>query len=771
MFSYKHKGLSLSLILALQCPLFTVYAQTTKTRAPNTAGKSYSMENASQSQTTTKTTMALTGNVAPEACSQKIHKFSFTIANLQPGNADCKAAMSEIARDPARLNSTVVQTKCTINYYMTTCQGKASDFAALDEANKTKSASSSNSNGTGAMMAGAAALAALPAVKPVIDYVMDKKGSGAASDGIAGTTTNAATNSNGINQQSPQQMGDLKSSGVDTNKLAVTSENQWGSNNTMGSASTSTGGSATSSGGGNGFQQSDPSQMGNMQSGGVDTNKLGTTSDSQWSTNNPASAGSNASSNSAASGGSGGSGLHVPAGVTPDQVKQLESLTGNFNQQAYEEIRGATRILEQAAETVNRSDISGSINSLPESYEEASRSCGSAADRAETWCIEEKSPGVKTAMSALSAGLPMVQAAVGAHDQCSKANQMIDLVSKGVTLAQGTCAALKATCDMTCARVSKKITTIGNELLRASQQITQTAQQMAASEPLNPQPPQAISLVTQAGAKIKAFMAAEYKPENTDAVAARIAKCGAYTQTLVQTGAGLLSMMMANKTIKDCKEKTQASNNTDKCSQLIYQNTAECIAKNDLAKKCALAEFADTTECYCYKNPGVSTCSGLTIAGLNMDGGLQKMTNGNSATGSGAAGDLGGGLNLGSNNPIKNAARDPAAMGAGGSAGGGGFGGGVGGGSGTTPSAESGADGTAAAALSSGLEGIGGGFSLNRGNRSAVNEAKQALRDGRNQPGRRSIASENGVTGPVGKSLWEKVRQTYSTTSSTLIDQ
>lgn len=745
----------------------SVNAQTARkgtTASPN-AGKNYSMGGEASHQSATVNSMQLSGSNAPPACSQKAHDFGFTISQLAPGNDHCKAALVDISKDSAKFKSTATKTKCVINYYLNQCKGKTTD---LDPVATTANNKEGSSSGVGAAGMAAAAAALAPVAMPLINEYFDKKGSGAASDGQPGRDDSSKTSS------AQSDVGAPATSSVPKSE--------------------------------NGFQQAEPSQMGSMQASGVDAGRLSSTSETQWdsmnpnpmksprveaqTTNNPIGGSANGGAGAGSAGG--GNPLQLPDGLSPEMTKQLESMTGTYNQKAVQALGEAVNELSQAANGVGESAIISELQNIPKLYMEASQSCGTAAERANTWCIEERSPGIKSAMTALSAGLPVVQAAMGSSDTCSKANQLMDVLSKGITLAQGTCAALKATCDITCARVQKNIQELGTKLDTLAQGIIAKGELIEGScytppgdtNPFCATASRSIAIARTARVGIKEFATLDFTPKQPEAVAARVAKCGAYTETIVKTGLGLMSMAMSNKALKDCKEKTKAAASTDKCSQIEFSGTQECLCKRadmqgtaacgtaNLDVKCAMEQYAATTECYCHKNPGVASCSGQSIAGLNMNGGQQKMTNG-SGTDSTNGSLTGGGPSFGLDNPASKFAGKPSSSVGGDSSGGGGSGGALpvgGGGSGGMPSSDV-SEKAKEGGLTAALQSFAGGFGFGNRDKKSVEAAKQALKNQRQQNANRSIASENGVTGPVGKSLWEKVRHTYGAKSSTLIEQ
>lgn len=730
----------------------SVNAQTTRkgtTASPN-AGKNYSMGGEASHQSATVNSMQLSGSNAPPACSQKAHDFGFTISQLAPGNDHCKAALVDISKDSAKFKSTATKTKCVINYYLNQCKGKTTD---LDPVATTANNKEGSSSGVGAAGMAAAAAALAPVAMPLINEYFDKKGSGAASDGVVGK-------SNATAEQTPASISSVDSAPTTASTPPDAGAIFLNANSTSSIASTPEASAfktnspfATDAA----FDSSLPRSSNTGVVGELDMNLSSGGATSATSGGNPLLSG----------------GGELPSTLSPEQLKEIDAIPGDFNQQASALLKEALNELAPAAAAVG---MNQDFKSIVQQYEEVSKSCGTAAARAETFCVEEKSPLIKKSMTALSAGLPIVQAAMGASDTCSKANQLMDVLSKGITLAQGTCAALKATCDITCARVGKNIQEVSNKLKTFAESV-----QSAAYAQKN------TTAATEAGnasIKIDKFVSADFTPKQSQAVAARVAKCGAYTETIVKTGLGLMSMAMSNKALKDCKEKTKAAASTDKCSQIEFSGTQECLCKRadmqgtaacgtaNLDVKCAMEQYAATTECYCHKNPGVASCSGQSIAGLNMNGGQQKMTNG-SGTDSTNGSLTGGGPSFGLDNPASKFAGKPSSSVGGDSSGGGGSGGALpvgGGGSGGMPSSDV-SEKAKEGGLTAALQSFAGGFGFGNRDKKSVEAAKQALKNQRQQNANRSIASENGVTGPVGKSLWEKVRHTYGAKSSTLIEQ
>lgn len=820
MFSIRHTCLSVSIlstVLIVNYFHLPLLAQTSskqlKATPNNPSGKSHSLGDSTSARSTTQG-MYLTGGSAPEECSQQAQAFKFKIANMKPGNSDCATAQASIIQArQGKPVSEVIQSskilKCTYDHYMKNCSGKITDFDPVASAAAQPVKKDDNSNGAqSAAVGGAALAAALPVVAPLVGEYFDRKGRGTATDGVVGTAKSPAkapvasdsaaaspepapavtqTNTSSL-YRDPIKLGTTQSSSPNFSDVDDKTSNLTLSLTSPKPAPVPTIAAPapvtapedklsppTEPITGNGFNQMNTNQMGNMEASGIDKNKFSQNSDNQWDSNNPAP-----------------NPLKAPEGLSAEAKKQIDGMKGTFNEDALKALGEVLNELVSAASVLDPAAVSH-LNSVPGQYKEISQACGAAAERAETWCVEEKSPGVKQAMTALSVGLPVVQAAMGSSDTCSKANQLIDVVSKGITLAQGTCAALKATCDITCGRASANIKQIDVQLKAEAGRLSSIAYSKAASDPTNASTYMAAQVQTSnASIMLDKFRALDFTPKQNDAaVIARVEKCGSYAETLVKTGLGLASMMMSNNTLKDCKEKTKASAaaNTDKCSLLEnagsqeclckreeMKNTANCLALNDLNKKCALSEFANTNECYCHKNPGGVGCNGKNLAALNMNGGLQKMTKG--SDGGNKDGSLTGGpnFNLGDDKDSGAVMKKGAASLAGGlgSSGGGASGMGAGGSGGGGDSAADAANPNALGKVSASLEGSSGfgGFNFGRKDKDSVNAAKQAIKDQRAQGrGGRSIASENGITGPVGKSLWEKVKQTYNAKSSTLIEK
>lgn len=482
------------------------------------------------------------------------------------------------------------------------------------------------------------------------------------------------------------------------------------------------------------------------------------------------------------------------------------------NKEAIKFIDQAAEQMQQMAGNAQLPGLASSFEAAMKSYQSASESCASKAELADTACIENRSPEVKTVMSGVTAALPLLQAAVGANDTCSKIGDILDLVNKGMLMANAACGSTKALCDMSCASAAKSVTALVTEWERlgAQAKAKANANENLACGQLSSQCPQAelqSSRVYAAYTAGKAALASAQKSENTPttppAIASRIKNCTGYAETIVKTGVGLLGVFMSNQTVKDCSEKT-ATDGTGKCTDAAYKLanpqlcsttcalgqilvTNSCVAAGEycaieankqkpecanFVAKCEIAANKDTLECYCARNPNATNCKTIAGGQKPTDGsnssGRQKLTDG-SGRGPADFGNLG---DSGTTTPGSGGSGTvPSGSGAaplGGS--------GMASAPGTSlpggPEAAGGAGaagGAEGAAVSGGTGGLGG---FNWGSGAGKDSARQILaQKDKDRMAGKSPGELAGVTGPTGKSLWEKVSNRYLDNRPSFLDK
>jgi len=400
-------------------------------------------------------------------------------------------------------------------------------------------------------------------------------------------------------------------------------------------------------------------------------------------------------------------------------------------------------------------------------YAESQKACLAKENRANTLCIEARNPDVqKYAMFAqtLMAGL------TGFTDSCSKWSKLMNMGNTALGLYQAQCGLWKGMCSSSC---TKAVTSINaakanSKKLIASYQTKATS--AASTLSLQGRVKEAsdyTASVTKMQTDMTNFDETYFQRElNTGgdyrSVAKKLETCIGYAKQLATSVLGAAGMV-----------KSMAG--ADKCEE--DSSNAPTALAGDTPVDCTIpANKANNMTCICQDAPRTPGCDSLldssTVA-KNLDNvRAASTTDYVPNTPSGGKIDLGGdggGLDLASKAGGGSGSSSPGAPGGGRGAG---IDGGGGGGSGPA-----GSPAVQKSALNTNIlggEGGGGGGGGSWGSGGGDDGLRQYLPGGAKDPAAQGLAGQGsgatGVTGPAGKSNWEKVRERYRDNKRSLLN-
>jgi len=342
------------------------------------------------------------------------------------------------------------------------------------------------------------------------------------------------------------------------------------------------------------------------------------------------------------------------------------------------------------------------------------------------------------------------------------------------------------------------------------------------------------STLVRAKEQAAAAFKADSTPVDKDSVGFKIAQCDKYTETIAKTLAGVMSLAQSQSQAKRCAAMTAANSQDNKCENPANAGTLECLCKrSDLASrpdciaynktgcpalqlknstgvcvdlatackelvnanqaqctanlvlKCSNPAYSGTQQCLCANNPDTPTCrTGSNPSDLASGAGLvaQKMTTGrgNPASTSGGGDVAGLGATSGSDGATKGrgvASSGPGAAIGGYAGGGGGLSGGGLPGSGGSEVSEAAKDASGKGGVSSdasGGSGGGGSFGgIDWGREKNKADALEKLKENKEKArlSGADVLKNNGITGPTGRTLWEKVSSRYRESRGSLLGE
>lgn len=307
--------------------------------------------------------------------------------------------------------------------------------------------------------------------------------------------------------------------------------------------------------------------------------------------------------------------------ISNSEMDFFKSLEGKGNEKAIAALKAATETLNAAGQMVSpQVNVASQMQQAVNTYKEASNKCGDYEKMASTACIAESNPTLKKTIEASQMVLPVIQAATGMNDACSKISKALGTVNKGILIASAVCGGFQAICSIGCAKTASTFYKITEVLPQAMNQIAQASSRELTAcfsraerqGEMAPVPPQVFcakeiaknsevaKLLAQVGNSTKIAVASETNAKDPNALVGKIAKCGAFLDTLKKTTASILSLAQSNMQARQCAAQTAANSSANKCQDSANEGSLECL--------CQRAEFKNTQSCRQY-------ATGCAVAG------------------------------------------------------------------------------------------------------------------------------------------------------------
>ena len=415
--------------------------------------------------------------------------------------------------------------------------------------------------------------------------------------------------------------------------------------------------------------------------------------------------------------------------------------------------------------------------------------CKRSAERAEKFCLEGSSPGMKFAKGLIDYSGPVLALIRSAHKACSNTAKVANLATLGVTLAKGVCVATKLKCDTACADTKVKSTEIQTQLRSSLVTALQTDRDAANA-----------SCLAAYGTPLTAAGLAPCQAQVTANVGKGMQVIQTLTQALEREQG--LEEGSTQSLVNHCASKTKdialmATNllglvamrgSAEKCEKQLAAAGGGATGGATSADYCSVAANTSTQFCKCQGTPNAEGC-GAVLAGGVPEASSSNQIGANLKTGSGlsnfAGGTGGGSSGSGSDFGIGSEGRaatglaadlnGTSSLGAGlGGAGGAGVGGGgAGGGAGGDPNAAAAGAKDEKKSPFGSLAGLanslGGMFGGGRGGAAAGNGALSSQQQAAIQ---RKLASDKiagEVTSSSGLDNFSKIKKSYGQKAETFM--
>jgi len=394
-------------------------------------------------------------------------------------------------------------------------------------------------------------------------------------------------------------------------------------------------------------------------------------------------------------------------------------------------------------------------------YSEKQAQCRAKEDRANTLCIEARNPEIqKYAIYAQAAAALLT----GLSDSCSGWSKIMNAGNAALGVYQAQCGMWKGMCSSSC---TAAVEAIRSGQANAKALVTSFVAKANAVPPNDPEKARYTAAASTIGTSFESYGQHYFEREldtsgDYKAVAKKLETCNGYAKQLATSVLGATGMVKSMAGADKCEEDSS--------------NTPTALA-GDTPVDCTIpANKANNMTCICQDAPRTPGCDSLldssTVA-KNLDNvRAASTTDYVPNTPSGGKIDLGGdggGLDLASKAGGGSGSSSPGAPGGGRGAG---IDGGGGGGSGPA-----GSPAVQKSALNTNIlggEGGGGGGGGSWGSGGGDDGLRQYLPGGAKDPAAQGLAGQGsgatGVTGPAGKSNWEKVRDRYRDNKRSLLN-
>ncbi len=354
----------------------------------------------------------------------------------------------------------------------------------------------------------------------------------------------------------------------------------------------------------------------------------------------------------------------------------------------------------------------------------AAKSCIKMAELARGACLEALSPHLRGAAGYLEVSIAGIKQMTGQKLICSKYKETVEFITNSLTAYNAACGAALVACEMTCSTASE---TPFDETTMAVGTTSPAAFKEAADKPCK---------------KLKRIAAA----------------CEGSVTNLVGAGLGIVSGFLSKDAAKKCETAT-----------------ATATAAVDTSVNCSdPAQAKNNIYCICDRSPRTAGCPGAELARGDSDQSTPSVVSASALTpttdggaNSSSAGRIAGGKSSGGGGSgLGTAASSGAVAGTGGSVD-------------QSRSALGLPSKLNTNILGGDYSGGGGGRGGRGGSQSAEkiasNKFKSFLPGGANDPSREPTSADalwnNQVTGPGGKSNWQKIRDQYLNSQSTLLEK
>jgi hypothetical protein len=439
--------------------------------------------------------------------------------------------------------------------------------------------------------------------------------------------------------------------------------------------------------------------------------------------------------------------------------------------------------------SITRSETAqGLLQPMIKEYQDAAEGCSGWASKASRGCVSEGNPKFESASAAIGTIMTAVGTAASSNMQmaCSGFGEALKIATAAVGAFRVECGGLKVYCESKCTDAVKKLGDVRKFI--SGNKAKPPPNTMASDWDDDP----CISkILSQAGSVEDATGI-----DRTDrGVQANLKTCEGYSKTLAEAGVNLFQFAGQSMVVAQCESQTSDAV-TDACK--TNPDLPLCASKMD----CSKSANANTQTCICKANPRDPACQSSGQFDNLVTAGTLSKVNGAVAT-SGSSGPTDAQLRelartvddsnsdgFGGVEPGKNSGANTNSPG---SAKGGAMPNGLSPGGLTAAAGKLGANGAAVAGRFNtntigGLSGGGGssGFSSSsgRGSSSGAGAERNPASSGFNYraylpggakagPGYKVNAAGlvDGITGPAGKSLWEKVSERYRDNRRTLLPE
>ena len=409
------------------------------------------------------------------------------------------------------------------------------------------------------------------------------------------------------------------------------------------------------------------------------------------------------------------------------------------------------------------------VQKIRQNYEDffaAKDSCAKKAEEAETLCIESKSPSAQKAKGIVARAGPILASISSAQKACSSTADMASSAGEAVSAAKSACAGAKTMCDISCSTANKSL----ENFMALSKDFVNVANIEIAKGRAEMQYQfyliEAEFAVNKYNAAYPKTIGTEKNATPLGTTASLVGRCQDYARDVDLFARSLGNLLAANQSAKDCAAKLGTNSGSP----------------TSMAQYCELPANSSTSICVCQRDNNAAGCPGSI--GKNSGADKLKDETGKNIKNAAGANQFAGGFdpvtsqaidlgklksdaNPNSDSSIKDSAKNDGGIGA---APGGGPGSSLGSGGGGAGASSKDAAVDPENKKNFGTFGAAGGSGSSSGK--AGSSSAGALGKKEMDGIQRAIASEKlraEVSGPNGKSNWEKVTTQYLQKSPSLL--